>query len=195
MLLTITFFLDSAFFSQSSLSPSKDLPGFRKILPRASYFVLSKGCSSDQQSGASQSELSVESVDSPAEGGAPSASLIQEARLASLGMAGEVELSEPPIVVEEIAEETAAVSPALQRIPPFSSSSISPKAAVPADSSVPQGSADYIANGVPLRGIEARAGTTSYSATMVQQTQGQTTQVVAIIPTQVRPKFPSASAR
>ncbi|XP_030594414.1 HMG domain-containing protein 3 isoform X2 [Archocentrus centrarchus] len=168
----------------SSLSPSKDLPGFRKILPRASYFVLSKGCSSDHQPGSSQSELSVDSVDNPAEGGLPSVSLIQETRLTPLGMAGEVELLEPPIVVEEIAEETAAVSPALQGIAPCSSCSISPKATVSADSSVSQGSADCLANGVTLKGNEARAGTTSYSATMVQQTQGQTTQVVAIIPTQ-----------
>ncbi|TKS72412.1 HMG domain-containing protein 3 HMG box-containing protein 3 [Collichthys lucidus] len=40
----------------SSLSPSKDLPGFRKILPRSSYCLLSKGCSSNHQPGGSQPE-------------------------------------------------------------------------------------------------------------------------------------------
>uniref|UniRef100_A0A3Q4GTR1 HMG box domain containing 3 n=1 Tax=Neolamprologus brichardi TaxID=32507 RepID=A0A3Q4GTR1_NEOBR len=113
----------------SSVSPSKDLPGFRKILPRTSYFVLSKGCSSSLQPGSSQSELSIESTENPPENGLPSVSLIQEARLTPLGLAGKVELSEHPIVVDEIKGETAVVSPALQGIPPASSSSsVSPKA-------------------------------------------------------------------
>ncbi|XP_039473487.1 HMG domain-containing protein 3 isoform X2 [Oreochromis aureus] len=170
----------------SSLSPSKDLPGFRKILPRTSYFVLSKGCSSSLLPGSSQSELSIESTENPSESGLPSVSLIQETRLTPLGLAGEVELSEHPIVVDEITGETAVVSPALQGIPPASSSSsVSPKATASGDSSVSQGSGDFAANGVILKGNEARAGSSSYSAAMVQQTQGDTTQVVAIIPTQL----------
>lgn len=184
-------------FPQSSVSPSKDLPGFRKILPRTSYFVLSKGCSSSLQPGSSQSELSIESTENPPENGLPSVSLIQEARLTPLGLAGKVELSEHPIVVDEIKGETAVVSPALQGIPPASSSSssVSPKATASGDSSVSQGSGDCAANRVILKGNEAKAGSSSYSASMVQQTRGETTQVVAIIPTQVRPKCPPSSAR
>lgn len=182
-------------FPQSSVSPSKDLPGFRKILPRTSYFVLSKGCSSSLQPGSSQSELSIESTENPPENGLPSVSLIQEARLTPLGLAGKVELSEHPIVVDEITGETAVVSPALQGIPPASSSSVSPKATASGDSSVSQSSGDCTANRVILKGSEAKAGSSSYSASMVRQTQGETTQVVAIIPTQVRPKCPPSSAR
>ncbi|XP_008275959.1 HMG domain-containing protein 3 [Stegastes partitus] len=166
----------------SSLSPSKDLPGFRKILPRASYFLLSKGCSSNNQPGGSQSEVSAESLDSPVEGG--SVSLIQEPQFAPLGLAGEVELSDHPVSVEDIAEETATVSHsmALQGIPPSSSSSITSKATASSDTYVSQVSADFTANGVPLKGNKTRVA--GSGGAMVQQTQGEATQVVAIIPTQ-----------
>ncbi|XP_037635466.1 HMG domain-containing protein 3 [Sebastes umbrosus] len=163
----------------SSPSPSKDLPGFRKILPRASYFLVSKGCSSTQQLGGSQPEVSVESLDSPAEGGLPSVSLTQVSQFTTLGLDSEVELSEEPIVVDDIAEETEVTSnPAAPRgIPPSSSAST--------DASVSQGSAGLTANGVTLRGNEARlAGSGYYGGAMVQQIQGETTQVVAIVPTQ-----------
>uniref|UniRef100_A0A3B4ZHE3 HMG domain-containing protein 3-like n=1 Tax=Stegastes partitus TaxID=144197 RepID=A0A3B4ZHE3_9TELE len=175
----------------SSLSPSKDLPGFRKILPRASYFLLSKGCSSNNQPGGSQSEVSAESLDSPVEGG--SVSLIQEPQFAPLGLAGEVELSDHPVSVEDIAEETATVSHsmALQGIPPSSSSSITSKATASSDTYVSQVSADFTANGVPLKGNKTRVA--GSGGAMVQQTQGEATQVVAIIPTQVKLKCASLS--
>uniref|UniRef100_A0A3B4Z1N1 HMG domain-containing protein 3-like n=1 Tax=Stegastes partitus TaxID=144197 RepID=A0A3B4Z1N1_9TELE len=101
-----SYYLEKAKLEKEGIdtSPSKDLPGFRKILPRASYFLLSKGCSSNNQPGGSQSEVSAESLDSPVEGG--SVSLIQEPQFAPLGLAGEVELSDHPVSVEDIAEET-----------------------------------------------------------------------------------------
>ncbi|XP_069387626.1 HMG domain-containing protein 3 isoform X2 [Paralichthys olivaceus] len=125
----------------SSLSSSKDLPGFRKILPRASYFLLSKGCPSNQQLGGSQSEGTVESLDPPGEGGLPSVSLAQEPQLTTLSF--------------------AAPSSADARV-----------------------SADLTANGVTLKGNETRAASSGYGWAMVQQIQGETTQVVAIIPSQ-----------
>lgn len=175
-------------FPQSSLSPSKDLPGFRKILPRASYFLLSKGCSPNHQPGASQSEVTVESVDPPVEGGLPSVSLAQEPQFTPLGLAGEVELTEQPVVVDDIAEEMAVV-PHLtypQGIPPSSSSSASFKALAATDVHVSQGSADLMAGGVTLKGNETRTAGGGYVGPTVQQIQGEATQVVAIIPTQVR---------
>ncbi|XP_044061333.1 HMG domain-containing protein 3 isoform X2 [Siniperca chuatsi] len=168
----------------SSLSPSKDLPGFRKILPRANYFLLAKGCSSNHQPGGSQPEVSVESLDSPVEGHLPSVSLTQEPQFTPLGFAGEAELSEQPIIVDDIAEETAVAShPTSPRgIPPSSSSSVSSSAST--DAHVSQGSADLTANGVTLKGNETRVAGSGYAGAMVQQIQGETTQVVAIIPTQ-----------
>ncbi|XP_042349730.1 HMG domain-containing protein 3 [Plectropomus leopardus] len=168
----------------SSLSPSKDPPGFRKILPRASYFLLSKGCSSNQQLGGSQPEVSVQTLDSPVEGGLPSISVTQEPQFTPLGLAGEVELSEQSIVIDDIAEETEVASnpSALRGIPSSSSSSVSCKS--PAATDVPHGSAGLTANGVTLKGNETRLAGCGYGGTMVQQIQGETTQVVAIIPTQ-----------
>ncbi|XP_034454134.1 HMG domain-containing protein 3 isoform X1 [Hippoglossus hippoglossus] len=167
----------------SSLSSSKDLPGFRKILPRASYFLLSKGCSSNHQLGGSQSEGTLESLEPPAEGGLSSVSFTQEPQLTTLGLAGEVELSELPIAVDDISEETTTVScPAAQQgVPPSSSSSVSSKAPSSAEA---QGSADLTANGVTLKGNETRAAGSGYGWAMVQQIQGENTQVVAIIPSQ-----------
>ncbi|XP_032384003.1 HMG domain-containing protein 3 isoform X1 [Etheostoma spectabile] len=176
--------------SESSLTPSKDLPGFRKILPRASYFLLSKGCSSNQQLEGSQPEMSVESLDSPVEGGLPSVSLTQESQFTPLGLAGEVELTELPIVVDDMAEETTVASNLTgHRGIPLSSSSSSSSSSVlciaPAstDTHVSQGSAGLTANGVTLKGKETRVTGSGYGA-MVQKIQGETTQVVTIIPTQ-----------
>ncbi|XP_040904843.1 HMG domain-containing protein 3 [Toxotes jaculatrix] len=167
----------------SSLSPSKHLPGFRKILPRASYFLLSKGCPSGHQPGASQSEVCAESLDPPAEGGLPSVCLTQEPQFTPPGLAGEVELCEQPIVVDNITEEAAVVSRStvLQGIPPTSSASVSSKAAASTDI---QASENLTTNGVTLKGNKTRAAGSGYGRSMVQQIQGETTQVVAIIPSQ-----------
>lgn len=166
------------YFPQTSLSPSKDVPGFRKILPRASYFLLAKGCSSN-----SQSEVTVESLDPPGEGGYTSESLTQETEIQRFGLASEVELSEQAFVIDELAEETvvASHSTALHKIPPSSSSSI-----LFTDIPLSKSSADLTANRVTLKGNETRDARSVYGGTMMQQIQGETTQMVAILPSQVR---------
>lgn len=162
----------------SALSPSKDLPGFRKILPRASYYVLSKGCSSNHQPGGSQSELGVESMDSLAVEAMPSVSVTQESQFTSLGLSEEIELSEHSVIVEDIAEETAETSPssAIQGIPPPSSTSSSIKGLASTDSCV--------ASTTAQTGNETTAASREYCGTMMQQAQGEPAQMVAIIPTQ-----------
>lgn len=135
----------------------------------------------------------VESLDSPVEGGLPSVSLTQEPQFTPL--AGEVEISEQPIIIDDTPEETLVAShpTAPQGIPPSSSSSVSSKAPVSTDAHVSQGSADHAVGGV--KGNETRVAGSGYGGAMVQQIQGETTQVVAIIPTQVRLKCPSTSRR
>ncbi|KAM8732457.1 HMG domain-containing protein 3 isoform 2-T2 [Acanthopagrus schlegelii] len=169
-----------------SLSPSKDLPGFRKILPRASYFFLSKGCLSNHQPGGSQSEVSLDSLDSAIEGGLPSVSLTQGPQFTPLGLAAEVELPEQHVVVDGIAEETAVSSQPTdpQGITHSSSSSVSSKALTAIDAHPSQGSANLTASEVTLKGNEARFVGGGYGGPLVQQLQGETTQVVTIIPTQ-----------
>lgn len=175
-------------FPQPSLSPSKDLPGFRKILPRASYFFLSKGCLSNHQPGGSQSEVSLDSLDSAIEGGLPSVSLTQGPQFTPLGLAAEVELPEQHVVVDGIAEETAVSSQPTdpQGITHSSSSSVSSKALTTIDAHTSQGSANLTASEVTLKGNEARFVGGGYGGPLVQQLQGETAQVVTIIPTQVR---------
>ncbi|XP_069026966.1 HMG domain-containing protein 3 [Embiotoca jacksoni] len=169
----------------SSLSPSKHLPGFRKILPRASYFLLSKGCSSNHQPGGSQSEVRAESLDSPAEGGLPSDSLTPESQLTPLGLAGEVELPEH-LIVDDIAEERSVVtqSMAIQEIPPSCSSSLPSKVTASSDTHVSQGCAEFTAKAVYPNGNETRVTSRGCGGAMVQQKLGDTAQVVTIIPTQ-----------
>lgn len=173
-------------FSQS-LSPSKDLPGFRKILPRASYFVLSKGCPSNHQLEGFQPEVSTDTLDPQFNGSLPSAALTQEPQFSPPGLASEVELSEQPIV-DNIVGVSSPTS--LQEMPPSpSSSTLSSHASkAPASTDVSQGPADLMKNEVMLKGNETKL-TSGYCGTMVQQIQGETTQVVAIIPAQVRFKY------
>ncbi|KAF3693855.1 HMG domain-containing protein 3 HMG box-containing protein 3 Protein SMF [Channa argus] len=174
--------------TDTSLSLSKDLPGFRKILPRASYFLLSKSCSSNHQLGIFQPEVILDSLDPRDDGGLTSISLTQEHQFPTLGLAGEVELSEQPIIVSDVVEESAVLScpTVLQGIPSSSSSSasssISSKPLAPTDAS--QGSANPTANGATTKEDEMRLSSNGYGGTMVQQIQAETTQVVAIIPTQ-----------
>ncbi|KAK2849204.1 hypothetical protein Q5P01_009038 [Channa striata] len=174
--------------TETSLSLSKDLPGFRKILPRASYFLLSKSCPSNNQLGNFQPEVILDSLDPREEGGLTSISLTQEHQFTTLGLAGEVELSEQPIIVSDVVEESAVLScpTVLQGIPSSSSSSasssISSKPLDPTDAS--PGSADPKANGATTKESEMRVGSSGCGGTMVQQIQAETSQVVAIIPTQ-----------
>lgn len=170
------------------MSPPEDLPGFRKILPRATYVVLSKSCSSSDQTGGVQPDLSVGSLGSQVEGGSSSASLPKEPQFTPLGLASEVELAEEFITVDDLEEETAVASH-LQGILLSSSSTISSKdpasAVVPTVTHDLQSSTDLIADGVNNAVVEGDAG-----RAMVQ-IQGEKTQVVTIIPTQVRQIHPS----
>lgn len=163
---------------QSSLSPFKDLPGFRKILPRASYFLLAKGCSSNPQA-----EVNVESPVPLTEGGFSLVSLHQEPELQLLGLANEVELSEQSVDAE-LAEEppVPSHSTALHKITPSSSSTVSPQTTASADVPLPKSSADLTAVG--------RASETSgvFGGAVVQHIQGETTQMFAILPSQVSPR-------
>lgn len=139
--------------------------------------------------------MSAESLDSPVERGLPSVSLTQEPRLTPLGLAGEVELSEQPIAVDDIAEETEVASnpTAAKGIPPSSSSSsVSCRTPASTDAQVSQGSAGVTVNGVNLKGSETKVAGGGYGGAMVQQIQGETTQVVAIIPTQVNVLLPAS---
>ncbi|XP_029367795.1 HMG domain-containing protein 3 isoform X2 [Echeneis naucrates] len=166
---------------KSSISPSKDLPGFRKILPRASYFLFSKSSPSNVLPGGS--DISIESLDPLAAGGGfPSVSNTQDSQFTALELASEVELYEQP-VVEEIAEETAVVShpAALQGITPSSSSTIPSKISGCTDV---HSSADLTAKGDTLKGKESRASGSGNGRKLVQKIQRENTQVVAIIPSQ-----------
>lgn len=176
------------FSSQSSLSPSKDLPGFRKILPRASYFLFAKG--SNHLLGAFQPEVGVESLDCPVDGGMPSISLTQEPQLTPLGLADEVGLPEQPTVVDNVTEETAVASHPMdpRGIPP-SSSSVSSKSPSPLDTHVSQSTADLTASVVTLRGNETSLAGCGYGGPELKHREEEPTQVVAIIPTQVRLKW------
>ncbi|XP_061581154.1 HMG domain-containing protein 3 isoform X2 [Cololabis saira] len=166
-----------------SLSPCKHLPGFRKILPRANCFIVPKSSSSTHQPGASLSEVTVESLDISVEGGVQSVSFNQDSQFTPLSLVEEVEVMEDHIVVGDVAEEMAVASSslALQGIP--ASSSFKTASFIPS-SPVSQGSADYIVNGVTLKGNETRVTSNCYSGALVQSTQEETTQVMAIVPSQ-----------
>ncbi|KAM9741161.1 HMG domain-containing protein 3 isoform 1-T3 [Menidia menidia] len=164
----------------SSLSSCKHLPGFRKILPRASCFLLPKGSSINHQPGGSQPAVSDDSVDMSAEGCLSSVSLVQESQFTHLGVAGEVDLSEHHIVADHVAEETPVASPSmgLQGCTASSSS----KASI--DSSFSQASADFTVNGFPLNKKDTKIPNNNYNGAATQQGQRETTQVVAIVPSQ-----------
>lgn len=156
------------------MRPFKDLPGFRKILPRASYVLLSKSCPSKHQLEGSHLKNNVESPEPPTGSDLPSVSLSQEAQLTHLGAASEAKLSEFSVTVEDSAEHVTEDSrSAVQGQLPSSSDATISKAA----------SAD---RQVSLKENESIAGTSGYSWAMVQQVQGESTKVVAIIPSQVR---------
>ncbi|XP_030000854.1 HMG domain-containing protein 3 [Sphaeramia orbicularis] len=167
-------------------SPSKDLPGFRKILPRANYFLLAKGCPSNHLPGCSQPDVSAEPVDSTLKGGPPSVTVTQEPRFPPLGLTSEMELSEQSITIDDMAEESAVASHStvLQQALPSSSSSVSTRPSTSSGMHVTQGSADTTTNGFKLKGNETIVAGSPHGGTLAQQIQGETTQVVAIIPTQ-----------
>lgn len=166
------------FFSQSSLSPSKDVPGFRRILPRASYLLVSKDCSSNHLPGSSKPEVSVESLDPSLEEHLPSVSLPQDPQF---GLASEVELSEQSTVDDDSTKETEVVSYSSDPREIQLSSSSAPS---PVDEHASQDSADHPDSVVTVKGNETSIACRGYGGPVVQQ--GDTTQTVAIIPTQVR---------
>ncbi|XP_028316037.1 HMG domain-containing protein 3 isoform X2 [Gouania willdenowi] len=153
----------------SSLSPSKDPPGFRKILPRTSYYIMSKGSSSISKSEV-ESEVSIEPLHSPSEG-----DLAQESHFSLLALAGELEPSESPIIVQDMELETGVVSPPLDLhgLPSSSSSSETFTQVASTDS---QNSADFNQNTNETRG--------ACSLPNVLQTLGEPGQMVAFIPSQ-----------
>ncbi|XP_041846686.1 HMG domain-containing protein 3 isoform X2 [Melanotaenia boesemani] len=166
----------------SSLSPCKHLPGFRKILPRANCFLLPKGSSTNHQPGSSQSLVSIGSLDISVERGLPSVSLTQESQFMPLGLAGEVEFSEHHIIADDIAEETEAMYPSMA-IQANTASSL-PKTTASTDAIFSQGSADFTVNGFTVKGNETKVASSSYNGAVVQQTQGEPTQMMTIVPTQ-----------
>lgn len=130
------------------------------------------------------------------EGGLSSVSLKLENQLTSLGLASEVELPEQPAIDVDIAKETTVTSQPMdtQGIP-LSSSSAPSKASPSLDAHVLQGSADLSASVAKLKGNETSIAGRGYGGPTVPQKQGETTQMVAIIPTQVRLKGLDLSAK
>lgn len=122
----------------------------------------------------------MESLDSAVDEGLPS--VTQEPQFTLLGL----ELTEQPTIVDDIAAETETsdLTEATGILPP----SFTSKAVASVDSHVSQGSADLTANVITLKGNETSFSSRGYGGPTMQQKQGETTQMVAIIPTQVRLK-------
>ncbi|KAK7922800.1 hypothetical protein WMY93_009702 [Mugilogobius chulae] len=106
-----------------SPSPSKELPGFRKILPRANYFVLAKGCTPGSQPGDTVPDVSRDSLNGAAGAGQPSVTVKVECP--SSGPSGEVEQYPQAVTVEEVPEE--ATHSKTHGILPYTSFTVLPK--------------------------------------------------------------------
>lgn len=169
-------------FLQSSPNPSKDIPGYRKILPRADYLLLSKGCSSNQLLGSPEPEVC---VDSTVDSVLPSVAVTQG--FTPLGLTSEVELSEQPAVPEDITEETVLASHPTdaQEIESISSSSGTSKAQSSTDTYVSQDSPDLSVTVVTLKGNKSVADSGSAGSVVLQKLE-EPAQMVALIPAQVR---------
>ncbi|KAL0974035.1 hypothetical protein UPYG_G00214540 [Umbra pygmaea] len=90
----------------TSLGPTPDLSGFRRILPRAKYVLVSKGATSEERTG-SQLEVCIEGLGCPVgEGVMPSLSLAAP-QYTPLALGSEVELSEQCIAIEGLTDEEA----------------------------------------------------------------------------------------
>nr|XP_057919467.1 HMG domain-containing protein 3 isoform X2 [Doryrhamphus excisus] len=158
-----------------SHSPSKDLPGFRKIRPRASYLILAE----NQQAGCSQAEA----PDPPAEGGVSSLTPKKPQR-SMPGLACKVEVCQKSTVLDNLGKHTQDASSTIPGSASSSSSPITSASPASTDVSFSQSSVDATVNGVGVKRSEMRdtAGVNSMMA--VQQIQGEMTQMVAIIPNQ-----------
>lgn len=180
----------SFFFTQFPLSPSKDVPGFRRILPRANFLLLSKDYPSNQIAGSSQPDVSGDSLNPSLEGHLASAALTQDPQLTRLGLASEVELSDQTAIDDDVIKETEGVPyPSEPCESPSLSSSVLSEAPLVADGDqATQGSAGNPTSAVTLQGAESSLACHAYSGPVVQQ--GDSTHTVAIIPAQVRHHSP-----
>lgn len=161
------------------------MPGFRRILPRANFLLLSKDYSSNQLPGSSQPEVSGEPLNPSLEGDLAAVALPQDSQLTRLGLASEVELSEQAVIDDGAKETEAAPYPSEPCEIPSSSSSVLSKALPLADGDLAsQDSADNLTSVVALQGAESSLACHAYGGPAVQL--GDTTQTVAIIPAQVR---------
>uniref|UniRef100_A0A8C6MH97 HMG-box containing 3 n=1 Tax=Nothobranchius furzeri TaxID=105023 RepID=A0A8C6MH97_NOTFU len=149
----------------SSLGSSKQLTGFRKILPRANCFLLPKGSFLGHHPGGFRPEVNISPLDSSLEGGLHSVSLPLETQLTPVGLAADAELPERHIVAD-VEEVEATPSVYLQRI---SAPSLSQTTAC-SNSCVSQGAADVTENGVALKSSLTRAPSSSFNGAMVRQT-------------------------
>lgn len=168
---------------QLSLSPSKDVPGFRRILPRANFLLPSQEYSSNQLPESSQAEFSGEHLNPSLEDRLPP----DNPQLTELGLTSEVELPAGQKVIDDDgATETEVVPypPEPCEIPS------SPSAALPGAPPLldvdraSKDSADSATSVVTLQGVESSVACHGYGGTLLQQ--GDTTQTVAIIPAPVR---------
>lgn len=168
-------------FLQSSPNPSKDVPGYRKILPRADYLLLSKGCSSNQPLGSPESEVC---VDSTVDSILPSVTVTQG--FTPLGLTSEVEHSEQAAVLDDITEETVLASyPAdPQEITSISSFSLTSKAQSSMDTCVDQ-DPNLAVTVVTLKGNKSVADSGSADSMLLQKLE-EPAQMVALIPAPVR---------
>ncbi|XP_054648472.1 HMG domain-containing protein 3 [Dunckerocampus dactyliophorus] len=158
-----------------SHSPSKDLPGFRKIRPRASYLILTE----NQQAGGSQAEP----VDPPAEEGV--SCMTQDPKQAHmLSVACKVEVSQKSTVLDNLGKHTQDVSSTIPGSTSSSSSFITSVSPASTDVSFSQGSEDGTANSVGVTRSEIRDTADVNSMMTMQHIQGEMTQMVAIIPNQ-----------
>ena len=157
------------------------MPGYRKILPRAGYLLLSKGCSSNQLLGSPEPEVC---IDSTVDSVLPSVSVTPT--FTPLGLASEVQLSEQPAVFDDIKEETVLASHPTdpQEIASISSSSLTSKAQSSTDTYVSKDSTDLAVSVVTLK--ENKIG--ADSGAVVLQKQGEPAHMVAVVPAQVRLK-------
>ncbi|XP_061643154.1 HMG domain-containing protein 3 isoform X8 [Phyllopteryx taeniolatus] len=157
----------------SSPSPSKDLPGFRKILPRASYLVLTD----DPQAGGSLAE----SLNDPGNGNLSFPTLTQELKKAqTLGLACKVDVSQRSVGKPGNTGEMS-YSAAIRGCT-SSSSSITSVSPTSKNISFSLSPVDVTANCVQMKECEIRHAAGVNSGVTMHQTQGETTQMVAIIP-------------
>lgn len=166
------------------MGTSADVPGFRKILPRANYVLLPKGAMAEERAGGPV-EVCVETVDPLGEGLQP---LSHEALFSPMALGSEVELSEQCIAIEGLTDETAAElsrSGALQEILSQCSSN---------------GTQDKQPSGFLVKEEPAETGDTYTAVAMemeeritstsvVHQVKEDSTHLVTIVPSPVRACF------